>query len=484
MKLKSLYIVFFAILVAFSAVSCDDNLDSIGQTIQPGTDDITFEIDSVAITAKTVSLHDYIHVDNEEVILGEINDPVFGNLKADFLAEFYCGGGDDVQFKLGEDGEATVDSVRLLFAFSDSQFIGDKKKTMTVSIYEVTKDLETNFQTNIDPTKYCDMKTVLGQRFFSIDGLNTATSSDGTVFRDLDIELDKDYGVRLYNEWKKNKKVLSSSEELRKFTKGIYVTSDFGDKGMLTFPNINSYITAFVYYSYKLKKVHEPDVDSTVVSYIPLPMGYEVNKLTRVKNSSWSDIQDIPGNLDFSERTLVKAPAGVVTEITIPLDKIKEKGKKRIGYDDFSISSAIFKLTGFTEEESKLSITKRPDYLLFINKDSIDNFFKDKKEADTRTSIVMARNSNNNTYYFSNQGSISSDYVTNNLSTTINHYLSLEGEDEKKELKFLVIPIAATFSSYQVSSVANLLSPAAAIFRSKKEFMTMSLAFSRHNNIE
>lgn len=496
MELKSLYSAFIAIFIAFSAVSCDDDVNDIGKTIQPHSDNISFEIDSIAITAKTTPFKDYIFIDNEKILLGEINDPIFGNLKADVLTEFYAGGSTNATFKLGYDDEATIDSVRLEFEFEESSFMGNKKKPMTISVYELTKELDTYNYTNVDPSKYCDMKTILGQRFFSYNNLVTTDYTNSntditTTFVTLDIELDKSYGERLYQMWKENKEILNSSEALKEFTKGIYITTDFNDNGIFDLSDINATTATVIYYSYKekLKKVNEPDVDSIVTreGVVPLTMGYNAKKLNRVVNTSWDDIKNIAGNSNFEERTLVKAPAGVITEVTIPLGKIKEKGKDKMKDENFSVNSALFKLTGFTEEENELNISKRPDYLLFINKDSIANFFSDKKSPDYITSMVMSRNTDNNTYEFSSQGIITASYITNNISSTINHYL--KEDPDKEELQFLVIPIAASLtgsvnSYFQIDNIENLLQPAAAIFRTDEKNMVMSLAFGRHNDIE
>lgn len=477
--LSSLLIIF----TSFFIVSCDDDIDSIGETIQPEIDDIIFEIDNISLTAKTVSIADYIFVQNDKALLGELNDPVFGNLKADFLAEYYCA---NEKFTLGYDDKATVDSVSLYFQFFKSDFMGDTISPMSMSVYELTKDLEPNFYTNIDPLKYCDKKTILGQRYFSFQETNVNVY-DGVTYRTTKIELDKAYGENLYKEWEKDNKVLKDSEGLRKIMKGIYVTTDFNKNGIFAFDDANSSVDVRVYYSYKLKKVNEPDKDSIINTALRLPIAADAIKMNRVTNTSWNELQSIQGNNESDKRTLIKSPAGVVTELTIPLAEIKKKAQdKTNSKDKFMVNSAVFKILGFTEEEKELSITERPNTLLFINKDSIDNFFLNKKKPDGLTSIVMVRDTTNNSYNYSYQNTTAAS--SNNLSATINHYLEQDKKDDNldiQELKFLLIPIDATVDSQsQISSIENSLSPSAAIFRTNEKHMKMSLAFSKHQDVE
>lgn len=478
MDFKVLYHIVIAILASFFITSCDDNIDSVGEGIQPDTDDIIFDIDHVQFAAKTVTLDDYIFVQNDKALLGEISDPKLGKTKADFLAEYYCA---NASFTLGYDNEATIDSVQLQMGFVHKGFIGDTVKPMTVSVYELNKELEPNFYTNIDPLQYCDMKTILGQRYFSVQDLERVEGGKYLI-----VELDKKYGQNLYDSWKKDNTVLKNSKELKKIMKGIYVTTDFNDNGIIKFSDANATIRALVYYSYKLKKVNKPDEDSIMVSALPLPIAADAIKLNRVWNTPWDEVTaNNPDNLDNGERVFIKAPAGVVTELSIPLEEIRKKGKDKTNSDKFTVNSAIFKLTGLTEEEDKLALTKRPNSLLFINKDSVENFFRKKEITNGLTSMTLHRDSTNNTYNFANMNVVSR---TNNLSLLINHYLNQEEYKDTKELKYLLIPIDATLvnsSGMQtVTNIENLLEPAAAILRTKDKYMRASLAFSKHTDIE
>lgn len=487
MNLKLLYSSIIAVLLVTFIFSCDDNASTIGQGIHPDADDIIFEIDSVFIKAETTTLpQDYIYLENDRVLLGEINDDKLGKLKADFLAEYYCA---NAEFELGYDGEATIDSVQLQLLFTKSQFTGDTLSTMGVTVYELTKNLVPNFNTNVDPSKYCDMSTILGQRFFSFKDLSkldlSKVGSYGTSsFLDLSIELNKQYGVDLYNAWKADKSILNNSENLKKILKGIYVTTNMGKKSIIEFESANSTVAALIFYSYKDKKVNLPEEDTIRTSYLGLPIGAEAVKLNRIINTPWDEVKGKLSNDYLANKSFIKTPSGIVTELTIPLGEIKRKGKDKLKSDNYSVNSALFKLTGMTEVEKDLSITKRPSYLLFIHQDSISKFFEEKKLSNGVSSLIMLRDTAN-VYKFALQNYAHPNVVSTNLSSLVNHYLEKAPEDTET-LKFYVIPVAAAYNSNTsaITSIENILQPAAAIFRTEDKYMKMSLAFSKHNEVK
>lgn len=479
MKLKYLLISIILTLTASLCISCDDTVDSVGIGIQPDTDDIALNIGEVELKAKTTQIDDKIYIRTASTLLGDLYDPVFKNLKAEFLAEFFTSG----KYTFESEGAITpvqIDSVLLHMLFTKNNFIGDSTSVMNVAVYEATKNLKPNFYTNINISDYTDMKTLLGKRYFTVEGL-----MDTLGYKYLTIEMQKSLGTNLLKEWQKDKSILDSPEKLSQVLKGVYVTSDFNDKAIMQIDQTSLYI----HYSYKVDKVSVEEggaTDSTVYRTLPLPVTLDVLQMNKIINSPINDITDVNDN---SKKTFIKAPAGVITEITIPLKEIKEMAAEKTGSENYIINSAVFKLVGMTEEENKLEITNRPNALLFINKDSINNFFVDDKmvNSDGKTGLVMMRDPNNNTYNFVSYNlysSTSSSAFTNNIASLINYYA--QEHPEIDELTYYVIPVqpdgTSSNSGTQITAVTNRFTPAAAILRTSPEYMKMSLIFSKYNN--
>ncbi len=496
MKFNKLFRFTILIAVATSVFACDDDVNSIGQSIQPDEDDIIIEVDEIYLEAETMPLtaapFDKIYVETETPLLGDFQDPqdpIMSTFKAEYLAQLFTSG--STKFEDDKDAVAPIqiDSVLLNLSFLLNQYSGDTISPLVISAFEVNKPLEANYYTNIDPTKYCDKSILLGQRLFNMQSLPISVfgqdaNSRNILGRIVKVELDKKMGVDLLEKWRKDPSVLSDFDNFKEYFKGVYITSDFKNKGMLEVMQTD----VNIHYSYKIRK-KDDSADSTVLRVMPLPVTNESIIMNSAKNSSDNN----SSFLTDRQKTYVKAPGAVGTKITINLAEIRKKAIEKTKTEDYLINLARFKMVGMTEEEDKLTVKKRPASLLFVNLDSISALrFNQKKPliSDNVSAVVMKRDNNNNTYNFAIGNAYTTDgvsapsaYATNNLASLISHYLKREEKIEK--LEFLVIPIQSEETSSRgtnsITGISNLYSPASAILRTDKEYMKMSLIFSKHN---
>ena len=98
---------------------CNDEISSIGITIQPGNDTISVFTDTFYMEATTIKI-DSIFARSTRAQLGELYDPLYGNLKSDFLCQFYSPEGfqfkhtpyngkiDSVDFKLSDNNKTNI----------------------------------------------------------------------------------------------------------------------------------------------------------------------------------------------------------------------------------------------------------------------------------------------------------------------------------------------------------------------------------------
>lgn len=503
MKFKLLLSIAVAIATTLFIASCDDTLDTIGSGIQPDVDDIVMEADQVVITAETAHLGKDVYLRTNRALLGMFEDETLGSTKSDFMAELFTANAKfDVKFDNVNKGR--IDSVYFAMRYASSTVVGDTLSPMGISIYELDKPLKPNFYTSVNPLDYTDKTTMLGQRYFIHSELPRGKSSDGVIVHNIYVDLNKSFGQKIYNAWELDPTVLNSPENLKKVTRGIYVTSDFNKKTLIELIDANQQLDVVIFYQYWTKKVHEPTVDSLVNATLPLQISGGALQLNSVIDTPNEELlkpyEKDPEKYDPKNmpRTYIKAPAGVVTKITIPLAEIREKAKKKTGSDKYTINSAVFSLTGMTEAEKKLGINKRPDRLLFINKDSIENFFLKSKTIDGISTLLMSRDgrssstgqinesSTKNTYHFVTMTS-SGEARNNNISDLINHYIENEKDKAEKSetLEFYLIPIDMERETTTGAIYArNALSPSAAILRTDEDNMKMSLMFSKYSEIK
>lgn len=452
MKIKtllSLAIAFFAVVF----VACDDDLGQLGESIQPKDDDINAKGDTISLKAATYSFEDSVYARTVNGLLGEYIDPVFGKVKSDYMTELFCP--DSMGFKNPNNKKITIDSVLLKTEFID--FTGDSVAPMGLSVYEVTEPLKAFFFTSVDPAKYTsNMSKLLGQNIFSIQDLPDTVIS-GYHLRTISTQLNLSLGERFYKEWVDSKGTFKDSDTMSKFFKGIYVTTTFGSGTI-----ISTEQTAFsIYYTYQIRNVANT-ADSAAVGIFSLPVTPEVIQMNRVKNSLPS------GMLGQSDvQTYLKTPAGVYTELTIPLkDIMNSVGKDRV------LNAANFKIKGFTEQEEKSGLI-RPSYVLVINKDSLTNYFYDQRySASSKTAFVVSRNTTSNTYDLGN------------LAYVINYYTDYyKNQAELPDLKYLIIPVnvtASTTTSGAITDVFNMMYPTSAILRTDPDNMKMTVISSKY----
>lgn len=453
MKIKPLIQILIALLMAVFA-ACDDNLNTTGYSIRPNPDDITVSVDTVDLTAATIRM-DSIYARTTYGLIGEYIDPIFGSIKSDYLCELYCP--DTMKFLEGNSKDLiTVDSVQFNILFASHW--GDSISPMGISVYEVNKPLKRNYYTNTDPSEYCSMDKPLGQGIFSIQNLKFLSGGG----RLITTPLTKESGIFFLEEWKKRPEKFANSDSLKTIFPGLYITTNFGS-GTL----VNIEFSMFdIFYSYQGKN-SAGTADSTRTGLFRLSVTPEVIQLNHVESKN--------NNLEgpSNGKSYIKSPAGLCTELTIPLSKILASAE-----NDRVINSAKFKLYGISEEEAENKFS-RPPYLLLIHKDSVESYFVNKSGPDYKTSYVIA-----------NSGSTNS-YDMGNIASIINYYGDYYKEkgvniSDIPDLKYRLIPVDISYNSSTntVDRTYNTMLPTSAILRTEKEDLRMPLVFSRYNTIK
>ncbi|MDD4777787.1 MAG: DUF4270 domain-containing protein [Fermentimonas sp.] len=461
MKLKTIYKLLLITFVAIFTISCNDTLDQVGFSIQPDKDRLTVGIDTLQLQARTVQV-DSIFGKTSFPVLGEYADPVFGSIKSEYIAEFYLPKG--MEFKEG----AVIDSVRVEIAYTS--MVGDTIAPMTLSVYEVVKSLSsTNDYTNVNPELFADMSAPLGEQSFtgrnSTNRIKSYTAQDySTVTYTeyfINVEVPKTIGDKFLEEFKKaGHGKLSDTDTFREFFPGLYFTTSFGNSTIIS----ADLTSLFVHYHYLDEKGSSTKQDTIRTDVFKLNNTPEVRQVNHIKSSNDELLVDNP------DVTYIKSPAGVNTEIKFPISEVHE-----------NLQSMALNLVNFTvyalpyESENKMVKLSPPDYLLLINKDSLDGFFENRKLRDNVTSFLSEK-FDPSTY----------SYKFNNISSMINYY-NRENNDEPYDLVYYLIPVEATYTSVQqgyssqqmLTKIQNLMWPSATILDKRQGSLQLELIFSK-----
>lgn len=466
MKFKSLFTGLVMTVIALLIVSCNENLDQIGFSVQPGKDRLSVDIDTLNLQARTVKA-DSVFTRTRYPVLGEYIDPVFGSVKSEYMGEFYFP--EDTEFKKG----AVIDSVRTIISYSS--IMGDSLSPMELSVYEINKSLKkAENYTNVDPSEYADLSAPLGKQIFS--GKNAiyyvAQRTEKNAYQQtvvipynvyqVPVTLPNAVGERFLSEYnKEGHGKLTDADSFREFFPGLYFTTTFGNGTMVNVSRTSLHI----YYHYNDVGGSSTGKDTIRTNAINLYITPEVIQVTHVLSND-------DGLLGENEaHTFLKTPSGIYTEIKLPLSKIHDKLRTQA----LNLASLnIFALPDPTENE--MVKIAPPEYLLLINKDSLDGFFEQRKLSDQLTCFVSSR-FDATTY----------SYKFSNISSMINYY-NEKSEGKPFDLTYCLIPVDAVFTEKQggygyapqseLTALYNRMWPSAAILDKKEGNLKLGLIFS------
>lgn len=381
---------------------CTDELTQVGIDTMPDTDGVSVRADTFYMKAKTI-LTDSVYARTTYGSVGEIYDPLYGNLKSDFLCQFYCPEG--FQFKYKPVG-GKIDSVNFKIIYDTS--IGDTLTPMTMALYKVTSPLPRDFYTNIDPELYCNKQTVFGTQTYTAfdmtvpDSVRYEEVSGVPQFQpSLTVRMSKDIGQRFYDETINNPGSFKNQNAFNEFFPGLYVTTTFGTGNIL---NIAGSAMS-IYYKHTIKG--SAGQDSIVKASENFSATSEVIQLNRFKNTDMSHLLEPNDSIAY-----LKSPAGVYTQLTIPAKEMKPLIEGRI------LSNLELTLKALPQEDWKFAFAA-PENILILPTDSVDTFFKSNSVENNITSFRGSYTANSRTYSFGNISNMLKSHIEKSPDTDL-----------------------------------------------------------------
>lgn len=464
MNLKQLIIIAVSCLGGLALGGCSDDNNMVGSGIIPDADLITIYSDTFQIKASTIKI-DSIYAKTTQGLLGEIYDPLYGHLKADYLGQFYCEEG----FKFWQTPkEGKIDSIVLRIFY---QYTGDPLASMQVNAYPANKSLDKIFYTNVNPEEYVDMQNLLGSAVYTpTSGILSDTSDVTKKGYYMDIRLPVELGQKIYDETINNPSSFADQNAFNKFFPGIYVTTGYGSGCIFEVQGTRMIIN----YDY-LMKSSSGALDSVIPTYEIFNTTNEVIQLNRI--NSYNDEQLLVENEDY---TYLKTPAGIFTRLVVPTKEIKGIADGRI------FNTLNLNLKYMPQEEWMYSLAPSPQ-LLLIPEDSLDVFFKNNYTENninsylsvnasnaTTTSITSGYNATTRTYYF------------NNIINMISYHIQ---KNPDEDLRLLVIPVSREYSTYTsgnyryytTTSISNYFLPSGVKLRKGEKSLEVILLSSKYD---
>ncbi|MBR3391020.1 MAG: DUF4270 domain-containing protein [Prevotella sp.] len=461
MKTKFLASMLFAVFVI---AACDDNTESIGTFITDGADHLEVTADSFNVTMNSIAADSVLSRSNVGY-LGKVKDPETGAyITGDFTTQFSVI--EDVTFPniniLDQiTAETVADSCEMRLFYQN--YFGDSLATMKLTAYELQSPMkeDVNYYSNYNPQIEGLIRAggIETSQVYSIKNMKVSEDerSDKDFIEYISIKLndpytDKDgntynnFGTYILRTYHQHPEYFKNSYNfVHNVIPGFYIKNT-GGLGSMAYIN-SSQLRINFKYDYN---------DSTYNGAFYFGGTEEVLQKTTISN----DKETITKLVNDNSCTYIKTPAGVFTQVTLPIDDVV------LGHENDTINRAKVVLRRINNTEQSEYTLDLPQTLLMIPSDSIYSFFENGNIANYKQSFLATYSGSNsstaeaNTYTFNNIASLVSFMADNKRNGMKNDPNWLNQHPNWN--KVVLIPVTATYNSsnelYKVTHDMSLTS--------------------------
>ena len=456
---------FCVALLASLLYSCDDATTGIGDSTIATGDSIPAGAAIYEASTRSI-LADSVYARTSTAYLGKYTDPTYGEFTADFIAQFNCGD----NFKFPE----TVQKVTglQLRLYYGSHF-GDSLNAMRLQVDSLNRIIPegelSTFYTNIDPKQYYNPNTQpLARKAFSAKGISaedsTYTYTDSYGYTNSytsywqTVKLPTSLGQEMYDKYVKNQDYYKDSEQfIKNVLKGFYISCTHGD-GTILYIDDMQLILNFEY----LTESSSGKVDSLANGATVFAATKEVIQANRFQNS-----ERLEELVKRSDCTYLKTPAGIFTEVTLPIEDIAEMHQR----DTLNAVSITF--TRYNEKNETGYNMGIPQHLLMVRKSDMYKFFEKNKLHDNKTSYLaefVSSGSNANTYSFNNIASLVTYCINEKNNGTI--------EEDWNKVVLIPVKVETDASSNITGIKSNLNLESASLKGGEKDKIKMQVLYT------
>lgn len=423
--MKILRLLTVLVIAALTFAACDDTTEGIGGSITNKIDNINISNSAFNVTTKSI-VADSVLSRNNTGLIGKMKDPETGNyVKGDYMTQLSVLPTFSVDtldyIKQANNGSIEADSCYLLVSYNASY--GDTIAPMKVTAYEMTKPMEENkeYYSNYDAfekgwvsennqhwSSNYNLSNTSDVKNFKIY-LNKKYKKDGKTY--------KNYGSYIMQTYAEHPEYFKTNYKfLHKVCPGFYIKNVGGTGNMAKVWN-----TELIFYWTRKKTINK---DSTAVSigYNRFDGTEEVLQLNKIEN----DTENLKKLASQEDWTYLKSPAGIFTEVTLPIDDIMKGHEK----DTLNTATISFPRLNNADEDNPYNFAT-PSTILMVQKDSLQSFFEKSKLADNRTSYTAS---------YSSTGTYKNAYTFQNIANLVSAMYKNKGKGENWN-KVVLVPV-------------------------------------------
>lgn len=428
--MKILRLLTVLVIAALTFAACDDTTEGIGGSITNKIDNINISDSAFNVTTKSIVAGAVLSRNNTGLI-GKMKDPETGNyVKGDYMTQLSVLPTFDVDtldyIKQANKGSIEADSCYLLVSYNASY--GDTIAPMKVTAYEMTKPMAEDQEYYSDYNAFKEGWVSENNQHWS-SNYNLSNTSDVKNFKIyLNKEYKKDgkkyknYGSYIMQTYAEHPEYFKTNYKfLHNVCPGFYIKNVGGTGNMAKIWN-----TELIFYWTRHKTIKAKDgvTDSTAVSigYNRFDGTEEVLQLNKIEN----DTENLKKLASQQNWTYLKSPAGIFTEVTLPIEDIMKGHEK----DTLNTATISFPRLNNENEDNPYNFAT-PSTILMVQKDSLQSFFEKSKLADNRTSYTAS---------YSSTGTYKNAYTFQNIANLVSAMYKNKGKGENWN-KVVLVPV-------------------------------------------
>lgn len=429
--MKILRLLTVLVIAALTFAACDDTTEGIGGSITNKIDNINISDSAFNVTTKSIVAGAVLSRNNTGLI-GKMKDPETGNyVKGDYMTQLSVLPTFDVDtldyIKQANKGSIEADSCYLLVSYNASY--GDTIAPMKVTAYEMTKPMAEDQEYYSDYNAFKEGWVSENNEHWS-SNYNLSNTSDVKNFKiylnkkytTKDGKTYKNYGSYIMQTYAEHPEYFKTNYKfLHNVCPGFYIKNVGGTGNMAKIWN-----TELIFYWTRHKTIKAKDgvTDSTAVSigYNRFDGTEEVLQLNKIEN----DTKNLEQLASQQNCTYLKSPAGIFTEVTLPIEDIMKGHEK----DTLNTATISFPRLNNADEDNAYNFAT-PSTILMVQKDSLQSFFEKSKLADNRTSYTAS---------YSSTGTYKNAYTFQNIANLVSAMYKNKGKGENWN-KVVLVPV-------------------------------------------
>lgn len=417
-------------IAALTFAACDDTTEGIGGSITNDIDNINISSAVFPVATKSM-VSGAVLSRNNSGLIGKMKDPETGNyVKGDYMTQLGVLSSFDVDtVAIKQANNDSIEAYGCYLLISYNANYGDTIAPMKVTAYEMTKPMAEDQEYYSDYDAFKNRWVSESNQHWSCN-YNLSNTSDVKNFQiSMNKPYTKDgktynnYGSYILQTYAKHPEYFKTNYKfLHNVCPGFYIKNVGGTGNMAKIWNTE---LIFQYKRQYTTKAKDGVTDSIIVDslYNRFDGTEEVLQLNKIEN----DTKNMEQLASQENCTYLKSPAGIFTEVTLPIEDIMKGHEK----DTLNTATISFPRLNNADEDNPYNFAT-PSTILMVQKDSLQSFFEKSKLADNRTSYTTS---------YSNTGTYKNAYTFQNIANLVSAMYKNKGKSENWD-KVVLVPVS------------------------------------------